>query len=588
MFSPNFLRVFSFRLISVLVLALSLLSASAGAQEALKSAEEDYYDFLSLQGLANRPALNYRTLSDGQWRLEGEAAEGSHVWAGNNLGTTFTLWQDASPAENWFARGLLQGIDLKVYGPEWYNSYNTAAPYGQNDGALWQGKGYNTSLTAGIRFESYGFELTLKPQLSFSQNLSFDYIQPNYTAFGKDGNPTVYNGKASQYGYYGITNIDAPQRFGDKPFFVYDWGDSEVRWTWHSFTVGFGTQAIWLGPAKLNPILHSNNAPSYPKVDIGLRRQPVVLPWLGWYLGDVEFRGWWGKLSESDYFDNDDSNNHNLISGLSFAWGLPGIFEGLSIGINRTMLSKWGDFSGYTLFEIFVPGLGTSGGGDSSDQRFSFTVDYVFPRVGFEVYLEWARNDFSPGMDFIIRYPFHTQGWTVGAQKAFDLPAGLQLQVMLEVTFLECSADYDRLINWASTFYAHHKVTQGYTNRGQWLGAGIGTGGNSQYLGFRLYHKRGSVDFFMQRRNPDLDYTMYIDSKRYPEEWKEGNWVAEGNIRAMLDFGLAVRYFITRDFQIYGTYVFEDERNPLNKSNPDRSSRHRYNNHLSLGAKYSL
>ena len=333
-FNENF--TFSFRAISAIVLVLLLLPVGLFSQEALKSAEEDYYDFLSLQGLANRPALNYRTLSDGQWRLEGEAAEGSHVWAGNNLGTTFTLWQDASPAENWFARGLLQGIDLKVYGPEWYNSYNTAAPYGQNDGALWQGKGYNTSLTAGIRFESYGFELTLKPQLSFSQNLSFDYIQPNYTAFGKDGNPTVYNGKASQYGYYGITNIDAPQRFGDKPFFVYDWGDSEVRWTWHSFTVGFGTQAIWLGPAKLNPILHSNNAPSYPKVDIGLRRQPVVLPWLGWYLGDVEFRGWWGKLSESDYFDNDDSNNYNLISGLSFAWALPGIFDGLSIGINRT------------------------------------------------------------------------------------------------------------------------------------------------------------------------------------------------------------------------------------------------------------
>ena len=586
-FNENF--TFSFRAISAIVLVLLLLPAGLFSQEALKSAEEDYYEFLSLQGLANRPALNYRTLSDGQWQLAGAAAAGMHVWAGNNLGTTFTLWQDASPAENWFARGLFQGLAMKVYGPDWYNSFNTAAPYGQNDGALWQGKGYNTSLTAGIRFEGYGFELTLKPQLSFSQNLGFDYIKPNYAAFGQNGNLTVYNGKASQYGYYGIASIDAPQRFGDKPFFVYDWGDSEVRWTWRSLTVGFGTQAIWLGPAKLNPILHSNNAPSYPKVDIGLRRQPVVLPWLGWQMGDVEFRGWWGKLSESDYFDNDDSNNHNLISGLAFAWALPGIFDGLSLGINRTMLSKWGNFSGYTLFEIFVPGLGTSGGGDSSDQRFSFTVDYVFPRVGFEVYLEWARNDFSPGMDFIIRYPFHTQGWTVGAQKAFDLPAGLQLQVMLEVTFLECSADYDRLINWASTFYAHHQVTQGYTNRGQWLGAGIGTGGNSQYFGFRLYHKRGSVDFFMQRRNPDLDYTMYIDSKRYPKDKPETAGIAERNIRGMLDFGLKARYFFHANVSGELGVIFEDEHNPLNDSgNGSIYSKHRYNVSVQLSAKYSL
>lgn len=590
MFCFDVVCAFPFKLIRFATVALLfLLPSGLFSQEALKSAEEDYYDFLSLQGLANRPALNYRTLSDGQWQLEGAAAEGGHPWAGNNLGSTVTLWQAGSPADNWFARGLFQGLAMKVYGPEWYNSYNTAAPYGQNDGALWQGRGYNTSLTAGIRFEGYGFELTFRPQLSFSQNLAFDYIKPNYDAHDKNGNPTVYNGKASQYGYYGIASIDAPQRFGDKPFFVYDWGDSEVRWTWHSFTVGFGTQSIWLGPAKLNPILHSNNAPTYPKVDIGLRRQRVVLPWLGWHLGDVEFRGWWGKLSESDFFDNDDSNNHNLISGLSFAWALPGIFDGLSIGINRTMLSKWGDFSGYTLFEIFVPGLGTSGGADASDQRFSFTVDYVFPKVGFEVYLEWARNDFSPGMDFIIRYPFHTQGWTVGAQKAFDLPWNLQLQILLELTFLECSADYDRLINWASTFYAHHRVTQGYTNRGQWLGAGIGTGGNSQYLGFRLYHKKGSVDFFMQRRNPDLDYTMYIDSKRYPEDNPDTAGIAERNIRAMLDFGLKGEYYFCPSVKGCLAIILNDEHNPLNDSgNGSIYSKHRYNVSIQLSGKYQL
>lgn len=576
------------RYIAALIVLL-ILVGTVSAQEALKSAEEDYYDFLSLQGLAHRPTLNYRTLSDGNWQLEGAAKEGNHVWTANNLGTTFTLWQDSNPAENWFANGLLQGATLKVYGPDWYNSFNTAAPYGQNDGALWQGKGYNTSLTAGLRLEGYGFELTFKPQLSFSQNMSFEYIKPNYAAFDKNGNPTIYNGKASDYGYYGVTSIDAPQRFGDKPFFVYDWGDSEVRWSWHSVTVGFGTQSIWLGPAKLNPIIHSNNAATYPKVDIGLRRQAVVLPWLNWYLGDIEFRSWWGKLSESNYFDNDNSNNHNLISGLAFAWALPGIFDGLSLGFNRTMLSKWGDFSGYTLFEIFVPGLGTSGGGDSSDQRFSFTVDYIFPKVGFEVYLEWARNDFSPGMDFILRYPFHTQGWTVGAQKAFNLPWDMQLQILLELTFLECSADYDRLINWYSTFYAHHKVTQGYTNGGQWLGAGIGTGGNSQYLGFMLYYKRGSVDFFMQRRNPDLDYTMYIDSKKYPKDDPDTAGIAEGNIRALLDFGLEAQYFFHPDFSGKLGIIFEDEHNPLNDSvNGNIYSKHRYNVSVQLSAKYRL
>ena len=81
------------RMYAALALALSVFTVSfLSAQEALKSAEEEYYDFLSIQGAARRGFLNYRTLSDSVWTLEGEAAEGSHVWAGNNLGTRFLLW----------------------------------------------------------------------------------------------------------------------------------------------------------------------------------------------------------------------------------------------------------------------------------------------------------------------------------------------------------------------------------------------------------------------------------------------------------------------------------------------------------------
>lgn len=572
------------RMYGALALALSVFTVSfLSAQEALKSAEEEYYDFLAVQGKAERGFLNYRTLSDSVWTLEGEAAEGSHVWAGNNLGTRFLLWQPAVPAENAFARGLDQGVTLRVYGPEWFNSFNTHAPYGQNDGGLWQGKGYNTSLSAGARLEAYGFELTVKPQLSFSQNAAFDYIQPNYPAVDSSGNPSVYDGKAAMYGYYGVTSVDAPQRFGNRAFWNFDWGDTEIRWSWHGLTVGFGTQAVWLGPAKLNPIMHSNNAASYPKFDIGLRKTAIIIPKAEWYLGDIEFRAWWGRLSESDWFDNDDNNDYNLISGVSFAWALPGILKGFSIGINRTMLSKWDNINQYTLFGMLVPNLsGNSAKGDISDQRMSFVFDYHLPSAGFEIYFEWGRNDYSPSKDYIVKYPFHTQGWTLGVTKIFNLPKELKLQLLLEITSLECSADYDRLISWYSTFYAHHIITQGYTNKGQWIGAGIGTGGNSQYLGARLYYKNGSTELFVQRQNPDLDYTMYIDSRKDPDN-------AEVNIRAKISIGISSRYFITDNIQIFGTYVFSDELNPLNQRPANGGiTEHRFNNHLALSVKYNF
>lgn len=554
------------------------------AQESLKSIEEEYYDFLSLQGILERPTLNYRTLSDSVWSID-EKIE--HLWENNNLGTTNNLWTFENKKSNWFLNGLNTNINLKLYGPEWYNSYNTSAPYGQNDGALWQGKGYNTSFTAGARLEAFGFELTIKPQITFSQNLEFEYIKPNSAYNGEN-----FIGKASIYGYYGVHYLDAPQRFGNKAFWTFDFGDSEIRWSWNTFTMGFGTQSIWLGPAKINPIIHSNNAPSYPKIDLGLRKTELFMPYFGWHLGDIEARGWWGQLTESDYFDNDKSNDSNLIAGLSFAYSFPGILKGFSVGINRTMLSKWNDLSAYSLFNIFIPGLGnlTSGGSDASDQRFSITADYILPIAGIEIYFEWARNDFSPSLDYIIRYPFHTQGWTAGVQKSFKINKYNSLQILLECTNLECSADYDRLIGWYSTFYAHHIIKQGYTNKGQWLGAGIGTGGNSQYLGAKWINKRGYLNLFIQRRNPDLDYTMYIDAKSEStkEDYKKGIWTAESNIRCIVDIGLESLFFITDDFSIKAKYIFEDERNPLNVSKNGSSSIHRFNNIFQISVKYEF
>jgi hypothetical protein len=534
------------------------------AQEALKSVEEEYYDFLALQELAERPALNYRTFSDSVWHVDENA---SHLWQEQNLGT----WQN-----------ILGGFRMRSYGPELFLSVNTAAPYGQNDGVLWQGRGFNALLKGGARFEGYGVELTLMPHFAFSQNAEFDFIQPNYS--GPD-----FQEKAEKYGYYGVWGIDAPQRFGNKPFFDFDFGDSEIRYTWKTLTAGFGTQAIWLGPAQLNPIIHSNNAPSYPKFDIGLRRQPITLPLLNWYIGNIEFRAWWGYLSESDWFDNDSSNNHNLITGVSVAYSFPSFLKGLTIGFNRIMLSRWDEMNLGSVFTLLWPFMDyTQGfGDDKNDQRASIIVDYLLPAAGINIYLEWGRNDFSPDSDFIIRYPFHTEGYTVGVKKSLSITGALRGEILLEISKLECSQDYDRLIGWYSTFYAHHVITQGHTNRGQWLGAGIGTGGNSQYLGFKLYFPKGYGNLFIQRRNPDLDYTFFIDSKKNYEN--EDPHRAEHNIRAFLDFGLSGLYHVMPNLSVFGSLVFRDEHNPLNQARLNSTySEHRYNVHLAASVKYSF
>lgn len=512
-----------------------LIGGSLSAQEVLLSDTENYYDFLALQGLAERPYLNYRTLSDSKW----EIVEGADH-----------PWKDSLKDP---VRELSDSVRFRIYGPEFFTSYNSAAPYGQNDGVLWQGRGFNSSISAGARLEAYGLELTLKPTVAYSQNLAFDLVKP---AYPEKDSTVDYSGKAADYGYFGVRSIDAPQRFGDDPFFDYSWGDSEIRYTWKSLTAGFGTQLIWLGPAKINPIIHSNNAPPYPKLDIGLRKTAIVLPKLGWDLGDIETRLWWGYLSESDWFDNDSGNDHNMISGLTVAYAPP-VFEGLTLFANRTYLAKWGKDSWRTIPSLFMIDTRFQGDTDVWDQRASIGFCYLVASGSIEVYGETGVNDYGISADGYVRYPFHSMVYLGGIKKAIDVPFSFfsRGELAVEWSNLEISQDFQ--FQWASTFYAHHQITQGYTNKGQWLGAGNGTGGNFQYVEFTGFHRNGYLKVFFKRKNPDNDY---VYSKSVKTVTGEEVLVT---FRAELSTGMVAVYRLSNHLSLNTGLTYICEHNPL-------------------------
>lgn len=540
------------------VFAAALLFFSIGAaysQEALKSTEEEYFDFLSLLGLTERPALNYRTLSDSVWAIKetdtgNTTAEDSdteanadskaetinrpektpHPWQNNNLGTKKTLWKSSSENTNWFTNGLNRSVALKIYGPEWFNSYNTAAPYGQNDGALWQGKGYNTSLTTGVRLEAYGFEVTVKPQVAFSQNLGFEIM------------PGVYG---SEYSYFWAGNIDLVQRYGDSSFWTFDWGDTELRWTWNTFTIGFGFQSPWLGPAWLNPMLGSNNSGTYPKFDIGLRRTKVTLPWLGWYIGDIEGRIWCGKLSESDYFDNDSSNDYRQLTGFSIAYS-PAFLPELTFSINKISIARWDEKS----IKYLNPFYDTNA---VEDQKCSFAVDLLFPAVGFEFYGELGLDDYNSRG---FANPFHTAIYTIGAKKEISFfqkfsyfkKFNIRPEIIFEWNNFEMSQDFQLQWHYMG-YYSHGLIKQGYTQDGQIIGAGSGYFGNSQYLALRTYFSKGDITFFIHFNKPD---TNYLNNKGI--DTKEDDWQKEGKkqhdqwgyYKAIRTFGCTANFFATK------------------------------------------
>ena len=570
-----------------LVLTLFFVS-NVFSQEILKSSEEEYYDFLSLYGEVKKPSMNYRTLSDSVWLEADEITdENKTPWGNRNLKTEFVLFDFNSENTSFFLRGLNRTFSVRIYNPENFSSYNSAAPFGQNDGGLWQGKGFNTAFSTGLRLEGFGFELTVRPQLSFSQNQAFEYLIDGYKA-------DSYAGKASDYGYvWGA--CDAPQRFGDKAFWNYDWGDTEIRWSWYSFTVGFGTQSIWLGPAFENPLLHSNHAATYPKFDIGLRKTQITIPKLNWYIGDIEGRIWAGRLSESDYYDNNDTNNYNQITGFTFSYS-PSFVNGLTFGINKVCICKWTNPERlYYLNPFFNTNTLTSENDLGEDQKASLTAQWLFEKVQLDIYAEIGFDDFlSAGFKFYeyARFPFHTITYTTGLKKAFTHSEEKDIGGLLafEWNYTEASQDYQMWPNSGYNFGFHYQVKQGYTNKGQWLGSGIGYGGNSQYLSYTLFDKFGWQKFFIGRNNPDNNYiwakcvegSTSTNSKRYYTAFKANFYT-----------GLEAETVIIEHFKILSGFTYNLIINPM--YNPGKSANGAYreytymnNFNFKLGLRYQI
>jgi hypothetical protein len=512
------------------------------AQEALKSVEEEYYDFLALQGLTKRPALNYRTFSDSVWTVDENAI---HPWQGQNLGKWRNLFGDGR---------------MRIYGPELFMSGNTTAPYGQNDGVLWQGRGFNALFKGGIRFEGYGFELTLLPHFAFSQNAPFEIMPSNYD---------------SEYGYFwGYAHnigVDAPQRFGGKPFFDWDLGDSEIRYTWKTLTIGFGTQAIWLGPSYLNPILHSNNAPAYPKFDIGLRRQSVTIPWLDWYIGDVEARIWIGRLSESDYFDNDPSNDYTMFHGLAIAYA-PSFLPGLTLFANRVCLVPWEWENLKFAFPMFSNTI--------EDQKASIGFSWIFPQVGFEVFGELGVDDYTSP----IRRPNHTTVYNLGLKKNLSINSLRKIygELLFELNYMEKTPDY---YTRPYSFYSHHQITHGYTNKGQWLGNAVSPIGNAQSIKFTLYYPDGNSSLMISRNNPNNHYI-------YENDYNSDTNIYHNSYWANVNIDIITRYYFTSYLQFLGglsyNIIINQNYQTADSSSKDTKNSFKHNFSFQLGIKVNI
>jgi hypothetical protein len=355
---------------------------------------------------------------------------------------------------------------------------NSHLPFSLNDGALWAGFGSSASLTGGIRARWGPLRLVAIPEYVYSDNDSFPrpdiYLNPGPTASRSQfASPWHANGQS----------IDLPWRFGGQPISQLHPGQSSLMLDVRNATIGLSTENEWWGPGIRNALILSNNGPGFEHAFIRNNR-PIDTR-----IGVFHARWIFGTLRESRYFDFDSTNNLRSISLLGITW-TPRWDSGLTLGFARSVFgpSKRPLDAVRDAFQVFAdvghpnarPYL------DSTitpgrDQLISFFFRWAFPKDGFEAYAEWARTEIPRSIrDFLI-YPNHSQGYTLGLQWLGDtLRWNARLHAEAEFTFLEQSTTYRH--REIGSWYTSRAVVQGYTNRGQSLGAAIGPGSSSQWI----------------------------------------------------------------------------------------------------------
>ena len=393
-----------------------------------------------------------------------------------------------------------------VLAPELFAIGNSSIPFSMNDGAMWAGSGLNLSLRAGLHAEVGRVSLTLAPELLASENSGYEMPPPEVSLPLPAGRSPF-----SSPWHIRPYSIDLPIRFGDAPLRTSDLGQSALAVDAGSVTLGVSSENEWWGPGIRNAIVLSNNAAGIPRLFLRTTRP------LETSFGKMEIRWFAGGLTESQFFDRDPTNNLRSIAGIGVAWTT--VWKpNLTVGFARTVYApvhSW-DRIPLRLFDVFRTwGLsGSSAPSDSTqipgrDQVYSIFARWVFPQDGVEVYFEWARTTFprSP-RDFVLA-PDHSRGYTVGLQWGKSVRGGrAAVRLAGEATDLEKSLTYkDRPV---ATFYTSRRVIQGYTQRGQVIGAAIGPGSSSQWLSADYFAPKWRVAAFAGRIRWDDDALYFF------------------------------------------------------------------------------
>ena len=449
--------------------------------------------------------------------------------------------------------------------PVFFTSFNSRYPVGQNDGALWQGRGFNSTLSFGANLNYGPLQITFRPEIGYSQN--------------RDFNRSPIESRRNEYGFPFRGGVpDVPERFGDESLTWFHPGQSSIQLQHSGFAVGFSSANVWMGPAMHNPLILSNNAPGFNHAFIGTT-QPFTTP-----IGSFETKVYWGGLRESEWFDNNPHNNLRFATGILFAYS-PSFIPGLTVGGTRTKYEPFSE-DGITLDQMRIifsmGGTGDTNIGDSS-QYMSVFGRWSFPQYGLEIWGDWGLNDGRQSIRSLLLIPEHSRAYNLGLLKRFEIPDNRRLLFEFEMTQIE----HDRTLHSSSAaagiWYSHHRSIQGWTHEGQILGSGIGVGSNNQRLQTTLYDGWGSAGVSVNRIELHNDKLRRNLSTIRNIQTEEGRFSMHELQSTEFRFGIHAVTFLPHNIELQADMY---QSRFINRHNI--SGNHDWNTHLSVTLRYLL
>ena len=391
---------------------------------------------------------------------------------------------------------------------------NDHMPIGFNDGSMYPSVGQQERVSVGVNIRWRALDINLQPEWVSAQNLQQYVDKGNQT----DGNWWPR--------YYLITanNIDDFRRFGKEQINEYSLGQTRVGLSYPNVAFGVSSENLWWGPGRLNSLLFTNNAPGFKHAYLQTQK-PIKTS-----IGSFELKAIIGILDSTKYENPDDSIMRTIWRG--------GIYpkSNSTRSINAFIINwqpKWipNFYLGYGYSKIMYSDSNNISNGSEKMGVGVIMGRYIMPKDHAEFYVELGTPNQLPWPVSFFNDSSKT-GFTIGARKIFPNFAKKSfLEFSVELTQLQLmdprkvftpNAPFDG--PQYNSWYTSTQIRQGYTSNAQMLGANIGPGSNSQFMGLSWNKGYNKIGVHVQRvvHNNDFynyAYLSYVGSGKSNAYW---------------------------------------------------------------------